>query len=180
MKFVETGFDGLYVIALDLKRDQRGFFARTFCEKAFGELGLEQAYVQGGTAFNDRAGTVRGMHFQRAPHGEVKLIRCTRGAIQDTVIDVRPASATYLKSFSVRLSDVSATQLYVPKGFAHGYQTLVDNTEVHYMMSTHHVAEAATGLRWDDPALDVRWPQAVTVISERDSAWPLVVDGALA
>lgn len=174
MRKIETGFDGLFVLEMDLKRDDRGYFARTFCEDAFAALGLVARYPQSGTAWNARAGTVRGMHFQRAPHGEVKLIRCTRGAIADIVVDVREGSPTYLKAYEVELTPDNGRQFYVPEGFAHGYQTLADDTEVLYLMSTVQVPEAATGIRWDDPAVAVRWPKPISIISPRDQAWPLI------
>lgn len=174
MNRIATGFDGLFVLELDLKRDDRGYFARTFCEQTFADWGLAHHYPQSGTAYNGRAGTVRGMHFQREPHGEIKLIRCTRGAILDIVVDVRKGSATYLKAFEIELSDSNGRQFYVPEGFAHGYQTLTDHTEVLYLMSSVQVPSAASGIRWDDPALSIRWPLPISMISERDRAWPLL------
>ena len=123
MQFKDTGFAGLYLIELDLARDERGYFARTFCVDTFNERGLQSHYPQSGTSFNAKSGTVRGMHFQKPPHGEVKLIRCTRGAIHDVVIDIRPGSATYLKHYDVELAEGDGRELYVPDGFAHGFQT---------------------------------------------------------
>jgi dTDP-4-dehydrorhamnose 3,5-epimerase len=174
MKFTDTGFAGLFVVELDLNRDERGYFARTFCSESFTGQGLQSTYPQCGTAYNARSGTVRGMHFQKPPHGEVKLVRCTRGAIHDVVIDLRPASATYLKCYHVELGQEDGRELYVPDGFAHGYQTLQDASEVHYMLSTCYVPDAASGLRWDDPAFSLTWPLPITVISERDRNWPLL------
>jgi dTDP-4-dehydrorhamnose 3,5-epimerase len=174
MRFQDTGLEGLYLIALDQKRDERGYFARTFCEDTFAQWGIASNFPQCGTAFNAIAGTVRGMHFQTAPHGEAKLVRCTRGAIHDAVVDLRPDSATYLKCYQVQLTESDGLELYVPAGFAHGYQTLTDSSEVHYMMSTNYVAAAAAGIRWDDPAISLSWPRPITGISERDRSWPLI------
>jgi len=172
MKFVETGFDGLLLIEPVRSVDERGHFARTFCRGEFAERGLATEFPQCGTAFNRVAGTVRGMHYQKAPHQEIKLIRCTRGAILDVVVDLRPASATYLRSYAAELSQENGHQFYVAKGFAHGYQTLVDDTEVHYMISTDYEPACASGVRWDDPAISVRWPLPIAVVSERDRNWP--------
>lgn len=174
MRFIDTGFAGLFLIELELSRDERGYFARTFCQDTFSERGLQSHYPQCGTSFNARSGTVRGMHFQKPPHGEVKLIRCIRGAIHDVVIDVRAGSPTYRKHYQIELSEDDGRELYVPDGFAHGFQTLQDGSEVHYMLSARYVPEAATGLRWDDPAFSVKWPLPITVISDRDRNWPLV------
>jgi dTDP-4-dehydrorhamnose 3,5-epimerase len=131
-------------------------------------------FVQAGTAFNDRSGTVRGMHFQHEPHGEAKLIRVTRGAIRDVVIDLRQDLPSYLRTFTIDLSAANGVSLYVPRGFAHGYQTLEDNTEVLYSFSTTYVPGKASGIRWDDPLLDVSWPLPVSVIAEQDLNWPLL------
>ena len=174
MQFKDTGFAGLFLIELDLVRDERGYFARTFCADTFKEHGLQTDYPQNGTSFNAKSGTVRGMHFQKAPYAEIKLIRCTRGAIHDVVIDVRPGSATYLKHFGIELAEGDGRELYVPDGFAHGFQTLRDASEVHYMLSTRYVPEAASGFRWDDPAFALSWPRPITVISGRDRMWPLL------
>jgi dTDP-4-dehydrorhamnose 3,5-epimerase len=174
MRFMDTGFADLFLIELDLNRDERGYFARTFCTETFTERGLHAHYPQCGTSFNAKSGTVRGMHFQKPPHGEVKLIRCTRGAIHDVVIDLRPASATYLKHYQAELAEGDGRELYVPNGFAHGFQTLEDVSEVHYMLSARYVPEAAGGLRWDDPAVSLSWPLPIAVISDRDLSWPLL------
>jgi dTDP-4-dehydrorhamnose 3,5-epimerase len=174
MQFKDTGFSDLYLIELDLMRDERGYFARTFCVDTLNEHGLQSRYPQGGTSFNVKSGTVRGMHFQKPPHGEIKLIRCTRGAIHDVVIDIRPGSATYLKHYGVELAEGDGRELYVPDGFAHGFQTLRDGSEIHYMLSTRYVPEAASGFRWDDPAFALSWPMPITVISDRDRKWPLL------
>jgi dTDP-4-dehydrorhamnose 3,5-epimerase len=178
MRFEETGFSGLFLIELDPHWDARGYFARTFCLDTFSEHGLQSFYPQCGTAFNGKAGTVRGMHFQKPPHGEAKVVRCTRGAIHDVVVDLRPASATYMKCYHAELAAEDGRELYVPDGFAHGYQTLRDASEVHYMLSTRHVPDAASGLRWDDPAFALSWPLPITVISDRDRCWPLLNAGS--
>ncbi len=169
-----TDIPGLTVIEPDRKPDDRGYFARTFCAETFREAGLESDFVQAGTAFNPRRGTVRGMHFQREPHGEVKLIRVTRGAIRDVVIDLRQDQPSYLKTFSIDLSAANGVSLYVPRAFAHGYQTLQDDTEVLYAFSTPYAPGMASGIRWDDPALDVTWPLPVSVIAKQDLNWPLL------
>lgn len=169
-----TDISGLMVIEPDRKADHRGYFARTFCGETFRDAGLESTWVQTGTAFNHRAGTVRGMHFQREPHGEVKLIRVTRGAIRDVVIDLRQDQPSYLRSFAIDLSAANGVSLYVPRQFAHGYQTLEDDTEVLYYFSTSHAPGMASGIRWDDPALDITWPLPVSVIADQDLNWPLL------
>jgi dTDP-4-dehydrorhamnose 3,5-epimerase len=174
MTFHETKLAGAFVIELDLHTDERGFFARTFARETFAEQGLAAEVVQTSIAWNRRAGTIRGMHFQYPPHAEVKLVRCTRGAILDVVVDVRPESATYLQSVAVRLDDETRRSLYVPERFVHGYQVLVDNTEVSYQMSTAHHPESQGGLRWDDPRLGLDWPLPVTIVSPRDREWPLL------
>jgi len=178
MRFMETGFTGLFVIELDPHRDARGYFARTFCLETFNARGLHAHYPQCGTSFTAKSGTVRGMHFQKPPHGEVKLIRCIRGAIHDMVVDLRPGSATYLRHYGAELAEGDGRELYVPDGFAHGYQTLRDASEVHYMLSARYVPEAASGVRWDDPALSLSWPLPITVISDRDRNWPLLDAGS--
>ena len=174
MRIVETRFDKLFVIEPDRFTDERGFFARTFCVREFAERGLATEFVQCGTSYNARAGTVRGMHFQIPPHTETKLIRCTRGALLDTIVDIRQGATTYLESFSIELSADNGRLLYVPDGFAHGFQTLMDETEVFYHISSFYAPEAAAGLRWDDPALGIRWPLPVSVIGDVDRKWPLI------
>ncbi len=172
MRFSEASIEGVYVIDLDPVEDHRGFFARTFCEDELRARGLETHFPQSSLAFTARKGTLRGMHYQRDPWAEVKLVRCTRGAVYDAVIDLRPHSATFRQWFGVELTADNRRQLYVPKGLAHGYQTLEDDTEISYQMSTPYHPEAAAGVRWNDPAFGVRWPLAVTAIAERDAACP--------
>jgi dTDP-4-dehydrorhamnose 3,5-epimerase len=162
------------VIEPDRKLDDRGYFVRTFCKDTMSDAGLVSSFVQCGTAFNLLAGTVRGMHFQRFPHGEVKLIRVTHGAIYDIVIDLRRDQPTYLKYFGIILSAENGRSLYVPKEFAHGYQTLEDDTEVLYSFSTAYAPDVASGLRWDDPALGLKWPLPITKIAMQDQQWPLI------
>lgn len=174
MRFKDTGFKGLFLIELDLKRDERGYFARTFCVNTFDAHGLHTDYPQSNASYNAKSGTVRGMHFQKPPNGEVKLIRCLRGAIHDVVVDIRPHSPTYLRHYHVELAEGDGRELYVPDGFAHGFQTLRDASEVLYMVSPRYVPEAAAGLRWDDPALALSWPLPISMISDRDRKWPLL------
>jgi dTDP-4-dehydrorhamnose 3,5-epimerase len=174
MRFNSTEIGGLILIELERRSDERGYFARTFCRKAFSARGIAQSFPQCGTAFNAIAGTVRGMHFQAAPRGEAKLIRCTRGALIDVIVDVRADSPTYLKSYQIELREGDGRELYVAEGLAHGYQTLCNETEVFYMMSVGYTPDASRGLRWDDPAISVTWPRPITMISEQDRNWPLL------
>ena len=160
------------MIELEPATDDRGFFARTFCAEEFAKAGLATAFVQQSFSHTARAGTVRGMHFQRAPHEEVKLIRCLAGAIHDVLIDIRPASPTYMQWEAYELAGGDGRQLYVPTGFAHGFQTLAPATEVGYMMTAFYAPQAADGIRHDDPAFNVTWPLLVTDISGKDRTWP--------
>jgi dTDP-4-dehydrorhamnose 3,5-epimerase len=171
----ETPLRGAYVVELELLRDERGAFARTFDAAAFAAAGLAADVVQCSLSYNERAGTLRGMHYQADPHGEVKLVRCTRGAIHDVIVDLRPASATYRRWFAIELRAGGDASLYVPVGFAHGFQTLVDRSEVAYQMAQPYVPEAARGVRWDDPALGIEWPAPPAhgrILSERDAGYP--------
>jgi dTDP-4-dehydrorhamnose 3,5-epimerase len=173
MRFTELELPGAYLIELDRIEDERGFFARTFCRDEFAEHGLETEVVQANTAFNRRSGTLRGMHFQAAPHEESKLVRCTRGAVYDVIVDLRPGSPTHTRWVGVELTAENDVMLYVPKGFAHGYQTLVDETETSYLMSEHYEPSAASGVRWNDPAFGIDWPETEErVINDRDRTWP--------
>jgi dTDP-4-dehydrorhamnose 3,5-epimerase len=171
-----TPIDGVAVIDLDLRSDDRGFFARTFCIEEFGAAGLQTAVEQCNLSFNHRAGTLRGMHFQIAPHPEAKLVRCISGAIVDIIVDMRPDSPTRLQHVAVELSAENRRALYVPPYFAHGYQTLVDDAEVMYQVSGSYEPAAERGLRHDDPDLGLEWPLPVSMISEKDASWPLIVD----
>jgi dTDP-4-dehydrorhamnose 3,5-epimerase len=161
------------IIDVERRGDERGHLARTFCEQEFADHGLVTRFVQASTIFSPRRGTLRGLHYQRPPHAEVKLVRCTRGAARVTIVDLRPSSPTHTRWLGVELTPDNGRLLYVPKGFAQGYQTLVDDTEVAYQMSHEYVPDAAAGVRWDDPALGIEWPPAARrIISERDMAWP--------
>ena len=172
MRFTETPLAGAFVIEAERFADSRGFFARTFCEADFRDRGLDPRVAQTNLSYNDARGTLRGMHYQKPPHTEAKLVRCTRGAIHDVIIDLRRASTTYLRHFAVRLDEENRTLLYVPEGFAHGYLTLADGTEVAYQMSVAYSAAHGTGVRYDDPAFGIAWPEPVRVILERDRTYP--------
>lgn len=174
MRIVPTSFSGLFVLEPERVADERGYFARTYCEASFSQHRLETRFVQAGTAFNFCAGTVRGLHYQRAPHEETKLIRCTSGKVHDVVLDVRPNSPTYLSLFEITLSQENGLSLYVPGGYAHGYQTLHDGSELSYSMSTNYQPDAAAGICWNDPAIRLAWPLPISVISNRDRTWPLI------
>ena len=173
MIFREMELKGAFVIELDKITDDRGFFARTWCRREFEEHGLNPNLVQCNISFNKTAGTLRGMHYQAAPHEETKLVRCTKGSIFDVIIDLRPHSATYQRHVGVRLCAAEYTSLYIPEGFAHGFQTLEDGAEVLYQMSEFYHPESARGVRWDDPAFGIEWPRAEKrIISDRDRSYP--------
>ena len=172
MRFEPTSLDGVWLVHLDPMRDERGLFARTFCVNEFRAHGLETSFPQHSISCSNRKGTVRGMHFQRAPHGEVKLVRCLSGAIWDVVIDMRPTSPTFRQWRGFELSAENQDQIYIPKGFAHGFQTLSDNAQVNYLISELYAPGAASGVRYDDPAFRVTWPLPVSVISDKDLRWP--------
>jgi len=169
-----TDIAGVAVIDLDLREDHRGFFARTFDRQEFVDAGLEPVVEQCNLSFNYAAGTLRGMHFQVSPHPETKLVRCTRGAIVDIIVDMRPDSPTRLQHVQVELTAENRRALYVPPYFAHGYQTLVDGTEVTYQVGGAYTPAAERGLRHDDPDLGLTWPLPVSVISDKDRSWPLL------
>jgi dTDP-4-dehydrorhamnose 3,5-epimerase len=171
MRFVPLPLAGAFVIELEPLCDERGFFARAFSADEFAQRGLVSTFVQSGIAFNPRSGTLRGMHYQAAPHGEVKLIRCTAGAVYDVIVDLRSGSPTFRQWASVELSADNRRTLYVPEGFAHGYVTLTDGTELVYQMSVPHHAPSARGVRWNDPAFGIEWPVEPVVISERDAGY---------
>jgi dTDP-4-dehydrorhamnose 3,5-epimerase len=174
MKFTETKLAGAFVIELERREDERGFFARAFCQDEFAAHGLNTRIAQANVAFNRRKGTLRGMHFQFPPAAESKLVRCTRGAIVDMIVDLRPESATYLEHVTVDLNEENGTALYVPERFAHGYQVLADGTETSYQVGEFYTPEAEGGLRFDDPRLGLDWPLPVTELSEKDRAWALL------
>ena len=174
MKFTPARLADAMVIDLEKRGDTRGFFARTFCTAEFAAAGLETVFPQTNHSRSAVAGTLRGMHFQRAPHGEVKLVRCVKGAIYDVIIDLRPGSPSYRRWEGFDLTEENGRMLYVPTGFAHGFQTLEDDTHVTYQVSHPYTPEAEGGVRWDDPAFAIRWPLPVGVISDKDAAWPAV------
>jgi dTDP-4-dehydrorhamnose 3,5-epimerase len=170
--FTETKLAGAFVIELERHTDERGFFARTFCQQEFEAHGLKAEVAQCNVSFNKRKGTLRGMHYQAAPFAEAKLVRCTAGSIYDVIIDLRPASATFKRHFAVELSAENHRMLYIPEDFAHGFQTLVDDTEVFYQMAQRYSAERARGVRWNDPAFGIEWPKGERIIIERDQNYP--------
>ncbi len=172
MIFTASPLAGVYTVDMDRIEDERGFFARSFCSGEFARHGLEAPTSQCSVSFNARRGTLRGLHFQAAPHDEEKLVRCTAGAIFDVVVDLRFGSATRLKWFGAELSAGNHRALYIPKGFAHGFVTLADATEVFYMISVPHAPGFGRGVRWDDPAFAIDWPLQPVVISARDAAYP--------
>jgi dTDP-4-dehydrorhamnose 3,5-epimerase len=174
MIFTETRLKGAFVIELERREDDRGFFARAFCQREFAEHGLEPVIAQANIAFNRRRGTLRGMHFQFPPHAETKLVRATRGAILDIIVDLRPESATYLQQVAVELGAEDHRALYVPKRFAHGYQALEDGTETSYQVGEFYSPGTEGGLSPLDPRLGLRWPLPVSQISEKDSKWKLL------
>lgn len=172
MIFTETAVAGAYVIDAERVEDERGFFTRVFCEDQFRAHGLDPAIVQCNVSWNRVRGTLRGLHYQNAPHEETKTVRCTRGAIWDVVADLRRDSPTYLRWAAVELTERNYRQLYIPRGLAHGFITLEDDTEVFYEMGTRHEAGAGRGVPWDDPAFAIEWPIEPVVIGERDRGWP--------
>jgi dTDP-4-dehydrorhamnose 3,5-epimerase len=174
--FTETKLEGAFIIDLDRREDNRGFFARAFCQHEFEDHGLKPIISQANIAFNRRKGSVRGMHFQFPPAAETKLVRCTRGAILDVIVDLRPDSPTYLDHVSVELSADNHRALYVPERFAHGYQVLEDDTETSYQVGEFYTPEAEGGLRYDDPRLGLTWPLPVTEMSDKDQAWALLAE----
>ncbi len=177
MRFEPTPLAGVYLIHPDPRTDERGSFARAFCAREFAAAGLETNYVQTSIGGNALAGTVRGMHFQRPPHTEVKLVRCIKGAIHDVIVDMRKTSPTYLRWFGTDLTEDNGLTLYVPEGFAHGYQTLSDGATVFYMTSAFYAPEAEDGLRHDDPRLAIEWPLPVATLSPRDARHPMLGEG---
>lgn len=172
MFFTETHLKDAYIIDLNRLDDERGFFARSWCRREFEEHGLNPELVQCNISFNNRKGTMRGMHYQAKPHEEAKLIRCTMGSIYDIIVDIRPDSPSFKQHLGVTLTPSNRRMLYVPEGFAHGFLTLEDDTEVFYQMSEFFAPDHARGFRWDDPAFAIELPSAVQVISERDRSYP--------
>lgn len=172
MIFTATPLAGAFVIDPEPSTDARGLFARTWCERELAAQGLETRVAQCSTSFNTRKGTLRGLHYQVAPFAETKIVRCTRGSIHDVIVDLRPGSPTALRHFAVVLSADNRKAIYVPTGFAHGFQTLEDDTEVLYQMSEFYSPEHSRGIRWDDPRLGIAWPPDTRTISERDRGYP--------
>lgn len=172
MVIKNTDIKDACIIEIDKKEDDRGFFSRAWCAKEFRAHGLNTNLVQANVSFNRKRGTLRGMHYQVAPHEEVKLVRCTQGSICDVIIDLRKESSTYEQWVAVELTADNHRMLYVPEGCAHGFQSLEDDTEVFYLVSEFYSVEAERGVRWDDPAFGVRWPIDVTNISDKDKSWP--------
>ncbi len=179
MEFRETKLQGAFIVALEPRQDHRGFFSRTFCAKEFEAHNLNPTVAQCNLSFNYTKGTLRGMHYQLSPATETKFIRCTKGAIYDVIIDMRPESETYLQHIGVELSEESRLALYVPEMFAHGYQALTDNTEIIYQVSEFYTPNRERGLRYDDPALGIEWPLPISEISEKDANWSLLKTPAL-
>jgi len=172
VKFRETELPGAYLVELDRHRDERGSFARVWCRKEFEDHGLVSSLAQANTSSNEKAGTLRGMHYQADPYQETKLVRCTRGALYDVIVDLRPDSATCRHWTGIELTADNDRMLYIPVVFAHGFITLEDNTEVNYLMSEAYVPGSDRGVRWDDPVFSIKWPRPVDVISDKDAGWP--------
>jgi dTDP-4-dehydrorhamnose 3,5-epimerase len=172
MHLSETVLCDVWLIEPEPVWDERGFFSRVFCAREFEKLGLETHFVQHNTSYSRARGTLRGLHFQREPHGEVKVVSCLKGEIWDLIVDIRTDSPTFGQWQAFELTADNRHQLYIPKGFAHGFQSLSDNVEVGYLMSTYYVPEASAGLRYDDPALSIPWPLPPAALSEKDRGWP--------
>jgi dTDP-4-dehydrorhamnose 3,5-epimerase len=172
MIFKETRLKGAYLIEWEPLQDERGFFARSFCREEFGKHGLNPQIAQCNVSYNRKCGTLRGMHYQAAPSEEAKLVRCTNGAIYDVIIDLRRPSSTFMQWMAVELTAANRRMLYIPEGFAHGFQTLEDDSEVFYQMSAAFSPELARGVRWNDPAFGIEWPPAERIISRRDDQYP--------
>jgi dTDP-4-dehydrorhamnose 3,5-epimerase len=174
MKFIETDLKDAYLVELEPRGDDRGFFARTMCREEFSAIGIESSFVQQNTSYSAQRGTLRGLHFQKAPHGEDKLVRCIRGAIVDIIVDIRQDSPTYMQHQMFELTSSNRLQLLVPKGFAHSFMTLEDNVEVSYLVTAPYTPSSEDGLRYNDKDLGIEWPLPVSVISDKDANWPLI------
>jgi dTDP-4-dehydrorhamnose 3,5-epimerase len=172
--FTETTLKGSFVIDIEPIEDERGFFSRTFCLDELKKHGLDFSCKQCNISYNKKRGALRGMHYQCAPHEETKIVSCTRGSIYDVIVDIRQESSTFKKWFAKELSAQNHSMLFIPKGFAHGFQTLTDNTEVQYMMSEYYHKECAKGIRWDDPKVGIQWPMAPVALAERDNNFELL------
>jgi len=172
VKFIETPLKGSYIIEIEAIEDERGSFARSWCQREFAEHSLNSRIVQCNVSFNKKRGTLRGMHFQVEPFAEAKIVRCTRGAIYDVIIDLRENSHSLKKWFAVELNESNQRMLYIQEGFAHGFQTLEDNTEVFYQMSEFYYPEYSRGVRWNDPCFSIKWPEGERIISKKDQEYP--------
>jgi len=172
MIFKAYNLAGAFIIELETKEDERGFFARTYCKREFEKVGLDFEVVQANLSWNNSKGTLRGMHYQAAPHAEAKLVQCVKGKLYDVIVDLRKGSETYCCWQGVELSEENGRLIYVPEGFAHGFQTLEDETAVYYMMSAFFNSESARGVRWNDPAFGIKWPLEEKIISSKDRSWP--------
>ena len=172
MKFTEAPLAGAYVVGMERHADERGTFARSWCQREFRDIGIDHRLVQCNVSYNIRRGTLRGMHYQAAPFGEAKLVRCTRGALYDVMIDLRPASPTFLRWAAFELTSGDGKAVFIPAGCAHGFKTLEDDTEIFYQMSEFYAPQYARGVRWDDPLFGVEWPAGEITISPRDRAYP--------
>ena len=175
MKFIKTNLDGAYVIDIEKQEDERGFFARTFDKKSLIDLNLETNLSQNNISFNKKAKTLRGMHYQKYPNEEVKIVRCTKGKIFDVIVDLRIKSNSYKKWFGIELTSKNHKMLYVPKGLAHGFLTLEDNSEIFYQMSDCFVPKSASGIPWNDPTIGINWPYTPSVISDRDNSYSPII-----
>lgn len=172
MKFTETSLNGSFVVEIEQLVDARGFFARSWCAREFAEHGLPENMVQSSVSFNLKTGTLRGMHYSIFPADESKLVRCTKGSIYDVIVDLRRGSDTYLDHFGIALSEQNHKALFIPPGFAHGFLTLEENTEILYMMNDYYKPGCARGCRWNDPLFNINWPTEIKVIDERDRNYP--------
>jgi len=176
MIFSETNLSGLYIIEIEKIEDERGFFARTWDKNEFSKMGLDSEFIQSSISINYKKGTLRGMHYQIQPYEESKMITCTKGKIFDVIIDLRKNSKTFKKWVSIELSSLNHRILYIPKGFAHGFQTLVDNSQVHYDITQIFSSKHSRGIRWDDPTFKIKWPLDVTIMSKKDSEYKLFLE----
>jgi len=172
MLFEKTKLSGAFIITLEPIEDTRGFFARSFCRKELEKQGLHGEFVQTNISYNHKKGTLRGLHYQVPPHGEVKIVSCRRGAVYDVIVDIRENSPTYRQWIGVELSSENYRAIYIPDGFAHGFQTLCDQVELHYLMGNYYIPSASSGICWDDPSLAIPWPNQDKIISEQDKKLP--------
>lgn len=177
MKFTPVFIEGAFIVELEPLADERGFFARSFCQEEFRRQGIDPLVAQCNISFNRHRGTLRGLHYQVKPHEEAKLVRCTQGAIWDVIVDLRESSPTRYRWFATELTAGNRRALYVPRGFAHGFQTLADNSEVFYQMAEFYHPESARGVRWDDPVIGITWPVDNPMLSPRDKSYPLIERG---